>query len=155
MEREGKSWLQQTLFYCKEIDQRNTNANESLPSTYKLPLKGEWTVYASGEANDSKGNANAFNAAIEHADGLGVSTETANAEGVKSEGRREGVSESEGIDETGSDTGQEVERIDPLNELTELLTMTVEPYVNDGDRNACVCIGGTRMWPGNVNGLGS
>lgn len=53
-EREGKSHLQKLEFYCKEKDQHNGNANEYIPSAYRLPLEGEWTGCASGEASDPK-----------------------------------------------------------------------------------------------------
>ena len=82
----GESQLQQTYFYCEEDRQRNGNATENIPIAYGLPLKGEWTVYPSSKASDSRSNAKAFNAAIEHADSLGKSTETANTKEVESEG---------------------------------------------------------------------
>ena len=85
-EHDGESQLQQTYFYCEKDHQRNGNATENIPIAYGLPLEGEWTVYLSGEASDSRSNAKAFNAAIEHADGLGESTETANTKEVKLEG---------------------------------------------------------------------
>ena len=54
-ERESKSRLQQTKLYCENIDQHSGNANANVPSTYKLPLEGEWTGYVSGKSNESKG----------------------------------------------------------------------------------------------------
>ena len=62
-------WLPKAELYCEDKHQHNENASENLPSAYKLPLEGEWTGYASGEASDPKGNENTSNAAIEHADG--------------------------------------------------------------------------------------
>ena len=78
--------LQQTNLFCEKVDQRNGNATEDVPSIHGVPLEGEWTVYLSGKASDSRSNAKAFNAAIEHADGLGESTETANTKEVESKG---------------------------------------------------------------------
>ena len=85
-ERDRESQLQQTYFYCEKDRQRNGNATENIPIAYGLPLEGEWTVYLSSEASDSRSNTKVFNAAIEHADGLGKSTETANTKEVESEG---------------------------------------------------------------------
>ena len=59
-------WLQQTKFFCEETGQCNANTNENVPIAHGVPLKGEWTWCASGKVSDSKGNANAFNGAIEH-----------------------------------------------------------------------------------------
>ena len=42
-----------------------------------------------------------------------------------------------------------------MDESTELLTMSVEPYVEDSGDILCMHLRGTRMWPGNVNGPGS
>ena len=35
--------------YCKERHQRNENTTDDIPSTYGMPLKGEWVICASGE----------------------------------------------------------------------------------------------------------
>ena len=53
------------------------------------------------------------------------------------------------------DTGWEVEQVDTLNKPTELLTMTVEPYVDDSDWNACVCLRGMQMRTDDANGPGN
>ena len=50
-ERESKSRLQQTYFYCEEDHQRNGNAESNIPIAYGLPLEGEWSVYPSSESD--------------------------------------------------------------------------------------------------------
>ena len=47
--------LQQTNLLCEETHQRNRNAEEDIPSTQRLLLKGEWAGCASGESNKLKG----------------------------------------------------------------------------------------------------
>ena len=75
MERNELRLQETTNLLCEEIVQHNGNAENNIPSSHGLPLKGEWTVlYASGE----------------------------------------------------------------------LLTTTVEPYIEDGGTNTCVCLGATR-----------
>ena len=41
--------------YCEERHQHNENMTDNIPSTYGLPLEGEWTVYLSSESSKSKG----------------------------------------------------------------------------------------------------
>ena len=130
-EREPQSWLQQTIFYSKEDIQRNANVNENVPNAYGLPLKGEWEVCASGEARDPRSSTNAPNATPECVHRPSELSETKDAEGVESEGCEGGT-----------------------DEPTELLTMSVEPYVEDGGDIPCVRLGGTRMRPGDANGPG-
>ena len=77
--------LQQTNLFCKKVDQCNRNATEDVPSIHGVPLEGEWTVCASGEASNPK------------------------VDGIESEGCKGGTDE-------------------PM----ELLTMSVEPDVEDG-----------------------
>ena len=72
--------------------------------------------------------------------------------GVEPEGCKEGMSESESIDGTGSDTGREIKRMDTPNKPTEFLMMTVEPYVKDADVNTHVCLGATRWCACDVEG---
>ena len=97
-EREPQMRLLKAEFYCKETNQRNANTSENLPSTYKLPLEGEWTGYASGEASESEGNTNGFNAAIEHADGSDESIETTDTKDIESEGCERVTSRCECVD---------------------------------------------------------
>ena len=118
--------LQQTDFYCEETNQRNANTNKNLLSAYKLLLEGEWTGYASGEVRDPEGDAIASDAATERADCPSESRETADANGVESEGRREGMSKSASIDATGDDTGRGVEPADAPIELETLDVMSIE-----------------------------
>ena len=110
---------------------------ENIPSTYKLPLEGEWTVYASGEVNDLNGSANVFIAAIEHVDGSGVSTETTNIKEVGSEGCREGMSKGVSVDKAAaeccqqlgmadSDPSQDIEPVDVPNETDMLLVLLIK-----------------------------
>ena len=70
MERDGTQ-LQQTNLLCGGIIQRNENANANVPSAYKLPLEGEWTGYASGKSNESKGCSGGMGerASVDEADG--------------------------------------------------------------------------------------
>ena len=98
-EHECESWLQQTSLQDKEDDQRDKNTQENLPSTYGLPLEGEWTVYASGEATDSRSDADVLNAAIEHASHPSESKETKDTKRSELEGHREGTSEQASVDE--------------------------------------------------------
>ena len=60
-EREPQLRPQETDLICKEADQRNANANANVPVAYGLPLEGEWTVYASGEVNNSEHDADTSN----------------------------------------------------------------------------------------------
>ena len=142
-------WLQQTNSYCKESRQRNEIANENVPSTYELPLEGEWTVFASGEARDPKGDANASDAATEHVYHPSESRMTEDANGVESEGCREGVS----IDVAATECCQQlvgmadggpshgVEPAEMSNVSKTLVTMSVE--LEDLHRGGilCVCLG--------------
>ena len=48
--------LQQTNLLCEETSQHNGNAEDNIPITNGLPLKGEWTVYPSGEMKNSNGS---------------------------------------------------------------------------------------------------
>ena len=58
--------LQQTILYCKE-DQRSGNANANVPSTYGVPLKGEWAVCASSKSGCKSGTS--VRASIDETDG--------------------------------------------------------------------------------------
>ena len=131
MEREPQSRLQQTIFYSKEDIQRNANINENVPNAYGLPLKGEWEVCASGEARDPRSSTNAPNATPECVHRPSELSETKDAEGVESEGCEGGT-----------------------GEPTELLTMSVEPYIEDSGDIPHVHLGGTWMRPGDTNGPG-
>ena len=124
--------LPKAELYCKEGHQHNGNAEDTIPSTYRFPLKGEWTGYASSEARDPRSSANVPNAMPECVHCPSESSETEDAEGVKSEGCEGGT-----------------------DELMELLTMSVEPYVEDGELSACVCLGGMRCHVGDANRLGN
>ena len=130
-EHEPQSRLQESKFYCKEAHQHSGNANENVPNAYGLPLEGEWEVCASSEARDPRSSMNVPNATPEHVHCPSESSETKDAEGVESEGCK------------GS-----------TDEPMELLTMSVKPYVEDGELSACICLKGTRMWPGDVDGPG-
>ena len=86
---------------------------------------------ASGEARDPRSSANVPNATPERVHCPSKSSETEDAEGVESEGCEGG-----------------------MDEPMELLTMSVEPYVEDGEPSACVHLGGTRVRIDNANSLG-
>ena len=53
-EREPQMQLQQTGFYCEESRQHSGNATDNIPVAHGVPLEGEWTWCASGEASDPK-----------------------------------------------------------------------------------------------------
>ena len=137
-------WLPKAELYCEDKHQHNENASENLPSAYKLPLEGEWTGYASGEARDPEGDANASDAATERADCPHESRETTDANGVESEGCREGMSGSASVDEADGSIGQGVEPAGMPNESED----------PDGGGIPCVCLGGTRMRPGDMDSPG-
>ena len=127
-ERESKLRLQQMKLHCKEADQRNGNATEDVPIANGLPLEGEWTAYPSGETTNSKG--------------------------VELEGRESSTDERASIDEADSGISREAQPTDTQNEPTELLTTTVELYVDDGDTSPLVRIGGTNWCAGSTKGPG-
>ena len=52
---------------------------------------------------------------------------------------------------TDGDPDHGVECADTLGELTQLLTMTIESYIKNGDTNPCICLGGTRWHTGDTN----
>ena len=64
-----------------------------------MPLEGAWTVYASGEATNSRSDTDASNAAVEHASRPSESKETEDTKRSELEGHREGTSERESVDE--------------------------------------------------------
>jgi len=163
--------LQKSRQYCQENCQRNGNARGNVPSAHGLPLEGEWTASASGQTNDPKSIENASNAAVERADGSYERLGLVNVDGVESEGCEGGTDGRVSADKAGTDVqtpveccqqlcladgdpGGEVERVDAPNELTQLLTTTIASYVNDGDANACVHLGGMSPCAGDTNGVG-
>ncbi|KIM67352.1 hypothetical protein SCLCIDRAFT_21202 [Scleroderma citrinum Foug A] len=119
-EHEPQTRLPKAEFYCEETNQRSGNANENVPNAYRLPLEGEWEVCASSEARDLRSSVNVPNATPERMHCPSKSSETEDAEGVELEGCEGG-----------------------MDEPTELLTMSVEPYVEDGEPSACIHHGGT------------
>ena len=144
-ECEPQARLQQTNFLCGGICQCSENANETVPIANGLPLKGEWTVYASGEASDPRSNENASNAAVEDADASCEQVRLAEVDGVKSESCEGGTDGRASADE----------RRDTLNELTELLTQTVELYVENGGDILHMYLGGTHWRVDDTNGPGN
>jgi len=158
-EREHESQPQQINFYCKESCQRNGNANGNVPSAHKLPLEGEWVVCASGEVSSSSGHADESIAALsastvqpELTDGPSESRKAEDTAGVELRGCKGGTSGRANVDEADGDADRELERVDAQNELVQLLTTTVEPYVSDGDTNACVHLKCTSWRAGDANG---
>jgi len=164
-ERDGQSRLQQAEFYCKERCQRNENANADVPSTHELPLEGEWTVCASGEARDPRGSANVPNATPECVHRPNESRETEDAEGVESEGCKGGTSGRESVDETveccqqlcmaDGDGGREVEPADTPNESETLVTVSIESESPDGGGIPRVHLGSMSWRAGDANGPGN
>ena len=153
-EHESQSRIQQTYFYCEEDRQHNRNATENIPITYGLLLEGEWTVYPSGEASDSRSNTNVFNAAIEHVDGLGESTETTNTKEVESEGCSGGMDKRASVDEVGGNAGHRTGPTDTSNELTEFITLSIKTEDPDSGDIPCMYIGGTKHLILKPNGFG-
>jgi len=158
---EHESQPQQINFYCKESCQRNGNANGNVPSAHKLPLEGEWVVCASGKVSSSSGHADESIAALsastvqpEFTDGPSESRKAEDTAGVELRGCKGGTSGRANVDEADGNAGRELERVDAQNELAQLLTTTVEPYVSDGDTNACVHLKCTSWRAGDANGPG-
>ncbi|KIM54336.1 hypothetical protein SCLCIDRAFT_31202 [Scleroderma citrinum Foug A] len=154
-DREYQSQIQQTNFYCEESCQRNENANENVPIAHGVPLEGEWTWCASGEASDSKGNANAFNAAIEHTDGSDESTETVNTKDIKLEGCKGGMDERASIDDADGSTGREVQPADTPNELEKLVTLSIKSEDPHSGEIPHMHLRGMNWRACNAEGLGS
>ena len=125
--------LPKAELYCEDKHQHNENANENLPSTYKLLLEGEWTGYASGEARDPEGDA-----ATERVDCPHESRETTDANGVKLEGHREGMSRSASVDEADGGIGRGVEPAGMPNKSEILITMLIESEDPDGGDILCI-----------------
>jgi len=109
---------------CKANGQHNANANANVPNAHGLPLEGEWEVYASGGLMNS------------------------------SEGCSGGAGERASVDNMDGNLGRKLKRIDAQNKLTQLLTTTVELYVNDADTNACMHLKCTSWRAGDTNGIG-
>jgi len=155
MERDSKSRLQQTEFYCKEDCQRDENANANVPYAYGLPLAGEWAVYASGEDKNSD------------ADGPSESKETEGTAGVESEGCEGVASERTSIDKleavveccqqlcmADGNPGCGIQPADVPNESDPLVTRSVEPYVENGKTSVRVHLQGASWCTDNTNGAG-
>jgi len=147
-ECERQTQLQQTNLHCEENCQHNGNANEDIPDAQRVLLEGEWAICASGKSRDSTGDANVSNTAVEHADGSGESNETEITKEVESRGCEGGTCQSCMADRNA---GRAVEREDALNELTQLLTMSIESESPDGGEILCICLGGTNWHAGDVN----
>ena len=137
-ETEREAQLQLQELKCREINQCSGIANGDVPITNGLPLEGEWTAYLSGETSDSKGDTNASNAAVEHAHGPNELRET-DAKEIGSEGCKRGMVERASVDEVGE----------------TLITMSIQSEGPGSGDIPHVYLGGTQMWPGDTNRLGS
>jgi len=131
MEHDSQSRLQQTNLPYEESCQHNENARENVPSAQRLPLEGEWIVCASGETNDSKGNANASNAAVEHVDGSSRSKEAGDTMENKSEGCEGGTSGRESVDEPIVECCQQLCMVDTPNESDVLVIASIQSEERD------------------------
>jgi len=164
-EREHQSRLQQTN--CEKC-QRNGNMNGNIPSTHRLPLEGEWTVRASGEARDPRSSANAPNATPECVHRPNESRGTEDAEGVESESCKGGMSGRACVDEletivecrqqlgmADGDGDRGVEPTGTPNESDALVIASIESESPDGGGIPRVHLGGTRSRSGNANGSGN
>ena len=129
-EREPQTWLQQTGFYCEESCQHSGNATDNIPVAHGVPLKGEWTWCARGEASDPK------------------------LDGIESEGCMSGMDEQVCVDEADGNAGRGIEPADSPNELTEFVALTIKSEDLGSSDIPCVRLGGTRMQMGDTNGLG-
>ena len=141
MEHEPQTRLPKAELYREDKHQHNENASKNLPSAYKLPLKGEWTGYASGEARDPEGDANASDTATEHADCPCKSRETVDANGVESEGCREGMSRSASVDKADGNASHGTGPVDTSNELMEFVAVSIEPEDLGSGGIPHVCLG--------------
>jgi len=154
-ERDSQSQLQQTNLPYEESCQRNENARENVPSAQRLPLEGEWIVCASGETNDSKGNANTSNAAVEHADGSSRSKEVGDTMENKSEGCEGGTSGRESVDELIVECCQQLCMADTQNESRTLVITSIESESPDSGEIPRIRLGGTSWHAGDANGAGN
>jgi len=117
-----------------------------------VPLEGEWAICASSKSRDSKGVANTSSAAVEHADSSGESNETEITKEVESRHCEGGTCQ---LCIADRNAGWAVERKDALNELTQLLTMSIESESPDGSEISCICLGGTSWCAGDANHPGN
>ena len=83
-------------------------------------------MHASSEARDPKGDTNALDAATERVDHPSESRVTEDANGVESEGHREGMSEQVSVDEADGEAGHGIEPVDIPNKPEMLITMSIE-----------------------------
>ncbi|KIM51077.1 hypothetical protein SCLCIDRAFT_33747 [Scleroderma citrinum Foug A] len=137
--------LQQTNLLCGGIIQCSENTNKNIPNAYGVLLKGEWTVCSSGEVS--------------------------NYRKVESEGCKKGASESTSVDEAemavwrpaeccqqlgvaDGDTDCGVEPVDVPIESETLVVVSIKSEGPDGGDIPCICLRGTCMRPGDMNGLG-
>jgi len=167
-ERNSQLQPQQMNLYDEESCQHDKNANANIPSAHELPLEGEWLVYASGEATNSNGDADASNAAIERVCGPSESRETEDAMEIESEGCGGGTSRRACIDElemlveccqqlagTVGDPGRGLEFADASNESETLVIVSIASESPDGGGIPRVHLGGTRSRAGDANGCGN
>ena len=147
--------LPKAELYCKEGHQCNGNVEDTIPSAYRLLLEGEWEVHASGEARNPRSSMNMPNAMPECVHHPSESRETEDAEGVESEGCERGMSERASVDETDGDAGQRIKPVDTPNEPDMLVTVSIKLESLNGDETPCICLGGTWMRTGDVNGAGN
>ena len=153
-EREAQSRLQESKLLCGEIDQHSGIANGDIPITNRLPLEGEWTLYASGETSNPNGNTDASNAAIECVDSPSESRVAEDTPRVELEGRKGGMSEGASVDEAGGNAGHGTGPTDTSNELTELVTLSIKSEDPHSGGIPCVHLRGTTWHAGDANGIG-
>ena len=111
-------------------------------------------MHASSKARDPKGDANVSDAATERVDHPSKSRVTEDANGVESEGCREGMSEQASVDEADGDAGHGTGPVDTPSELTEFIAMSIKLEDLHGSDIPRVRLGGTQMQPGDANGCG-
>ena len=158
MERGCQTRLQQIEFYCEEKHQRDENTQENLPSTYGLPLEGEWTACASSGLENSR----------ESTDGPSESREAEDTAEIESEGCNGGMSERGSVDvlETlveccqqlpaaDGDADQEGEPMSMSNEAETLVIMSIESEGPDDGGIPCVHLQGTNWHAGDTNSSGN
>ena len=130
MEREPQTQLQQTGFYCEESRQCSGNTTDNIPVAHGVPLEGEWTWCASGEASNPK------------------------LDGIESEGCASGMDEWACVDEVDSNAGCGIKPADSPNELTEFIALSIELEDLGSSDTPRVYLGSTRMRMGDANGPG-
>ena len=156
-EHEPQSGIQEMKLFCKEQCQCNGNAMDNIPVTHGVPLEGEWTWCASGEARDPKGSTNALNVTPECVNSSSKLEVTEDTKGVKLESCKRGTNGLASVDEAemaDAGAGFEVEPVNNPNELEMLITMLIQSEGPDGGDIPRICLQGMCWRVGDASGPG-